>query len=516
MASGDDHAIENLIRGSQKLMRELVETGTEEPDAARLAADIAANIQKEEMAALDTLETPPTDGRVEVSVSKDAMIAYATFHPPTEDRASLARDDVQKALDKAKVSTGIDWETITEAIHRCNTEKAVVGNVAAARGTAPTSAMPPFLIISRELKERRETEDTPDGRIDFRERTPFTLVKKGDELAAWTLRREGRMGTSVRGVAVAYAKGTPTVVKPGKNTVEEGRKILAACDGRFQFTSEAFWVDEVLGVTGDVDYHTGNIDFPGDVIIEGDIRDGFNVKAGRSVFCRKSIEASRIDCRGDLITGQGVIGRRQAVIRVGGGLRAKFVEGCYIDAAGPILVQTSIMNSSVHTLDRVRMGDRGIIVGGLIYAQNGVWAAQVGTDRSPRTEIHCGIDYRVEQKLAWIRDKTIGLAMKLKEIETRMKGSPESAGRLGTLHGEVSAAIQRMNAQSQALAEKQDSNDKAEVLIRETVFPGTYIEICHVPHLVTLPMRCVVFRLDRAKGKIMASRLEKRPGPASG
>jgi hypothetical protein len=50
--------------------------------------------------------------------------------------------------------------------------------------------------------------------------------------------------------------------------------------------------------------------------------------------------------------------------------------------------------------------------------------------------------------------------------------------------------------------------------VRETVFPGTYIEICHVSHIVGKPLRAVTFRLDKAKGKIVAGRWEKRSAPA--
>jgi hypothetical protein len=172
------------------------------------------------------------------------------------------------------------------------------------------------------------------------------------------------------------------------------------------------------------------------------------------------------------------------------------------------------MNSSIHTLDRVEMGERGIIVGGLVYAQNGVSTAQVGTDRSPRTEIHCGIDYTVEQKLVWIRDKTIALATKLKEVEAKVKSSPEAATRLAELHGKIAKAIHQMNAAARGLAQKLDKNERAEVSVRETVFPGTYIEICHVSHIVAKPLRNVTFRLDKAKGKIVVGRWEKRPAPA--
>ena len=513
MASRDDRAVENLIRGSEQLIQELIDTGIPEADATKLAADIETNIRREELAGLDALENPTSDARAEVSVSDDGMLVHATFLPPTGDRPPLDLDDVRSALDAAKVSAGIDWDAIKEAVLRCNTERVQVSDVVAARGTAPTSAVPPHLVISRELSERRQTADSPSGRIDFHELSPFTLVKKGDVLAAWTPKREGRMGSTVLGAAIAYTKGTAPALTPGQNTVAREGDILAACDGRFQATADAFWVDEVLSISGDVDYHTGNIDFTGDVIIAGDIKDGFTVNAGKSLFCMKSIDASRIDCGGDLVTNQGIIGRKHAVIRVGGTLRARFVEGCYIDAGGSIHVQTSVMNSSIHTLDRVEMGERGIIVGGLVYAQNGVSTAQVGTDRSPRTEIHCGIDYTVEQKLVWIRDKTIALATKLKEVEAKVKSSPETAARLAELHGKIAKAIHQMNAAARGLVKKLDKNESAEVSVRENVFPGTYIEICHVSHIVAKPLRSVTFRLDKAKGKIVVERWEKRRAP---
>jgi len=38
-------------------------------------------------------------------------------------------------------------------------------------------------------------------------------------------------------------------------------------------------VSEYLEIEGDVDYNTGNIEFPGIVIIKGDVKPGFVVRA---------------------------------------------------------------------------------------------------------------------------------------------------------------------------------------------------------------------------------------------
>jgi hypothetical protein len=49
------------------------------------------------------------------------------------------------------------------------------------------------------------------------------------------------------------------------------------------------------------------------------------------------------------------------------------------------------------------------------------------------------------------------------------------------------------------------------------VFPGTYMEICHVSYFVTKPRRFVTFRLAKGSGKIVEKKREKHQGkPAAG
>jgi uncharacterized protein (DUF342 family) len=354
--------------------------------------------------------------------------------------------------------------------------------------------MPPHFVVTDALLELKRKEDSPTGRIDFRELSPYIIVRKSDVLAVRVPSRAGVSGQTVRGAAIAYSNARAPVLDPGQNTLIHGDLAVAICDGRFRLMADTFWIDEVLEVAG-------NIDFPGDVRIGGEIRDGFTVSAGGSLVCMESIDASRISCKGDLITNQGIIGRKHAFIKVGGIIRARFVEGCYLEAKDSIHVRTSIMNSVIRTLNRVEMGHNGIIVGGIVYAQNGVRAAQIGTDRGPRAEIHCGIDHTVEQKLTWIRDRNIALATKLKEVEGKMK--------LSDLRVKIKRAIHQLNESARDLVQSLDRNENAEVSIRETVFPGTYIEICHLSYIVSKQMKCVTFKLDKENGRIVAEGWEK-------
>jgi uncharacterized protein (DUF342 family) len=438
-----------------------------------------------------------------IEMTKDGLLAHATLNPPTGNGAPLTLDMVREAIEGKGINTGVDWEAIKGSVLTCNEERIIVSEVVVARGRRPLDEIPPYLVVSEAFAEKPKEEKPEAARVDFRELSLFTLVKKGDVLATLMAKQDGKMGTTVRGAAVAFHKQPVPYPKPGRNTQWESGSVVAQCDGKLMITPDSFWVDEVLEVQGDLDLRTGNIDFPGDVVIKGELRDGFVVKAGKSILCMGAIGAARIECKGDLVTRSGVLGKEKAVISVGGEMQAKFLEGCSLTAAGPIRVRTSVLNSTINTKDCLEMGERGIIIGGVIRAANGVSAAQIGSERGPRTEVHCGIDFDVEKKLIWIRDKNIALAFKLREIETRMKTNPASKTVLAPLRDKIRAALHQLNESARELVTTLDRNENSRVSVKGSVFPGTYIEICHISHFVTKARRLVTFRLDKASGKII-------------
>jgi uncharacterized protein (DUF342 family) len=114
----------------------------------------------------------------------------------------------------------------------------------------------------------------------------------------------------------------------------------------------------------------------------------------------------------------------------------------------------------------------------------------------------------VERKLLWIRDKNIALAGTLREIEREMKSNPQRRKKLAEVHGRIKSAIHRLNESARRLVLTLDRDERAEVSVKETVFAGTYIEICNISYLVTKPMQYVTFRLDKGEGKIEVGKWE--------
>jgi Predicted polymerase, most proteins contain PALM domain, HD hydrolase domain and Zn-ribbon domain len=68
----------------------------------------------------------------------------------------------------------------------------------------------------------------------------------------------------------------------GDNTFldEDDTVLKAACDGVVHYVRDVISVRDLLQITGNVDQHTGNIQFPGDVSVSGDVYSGYSLRSG--------------------------------------------------------------------------------------------------------------------------------------------------------------------------------------------------------------------------------------------
>ncbi len=505
MKDSTDYSLQDLVQASEALLEDV---GQASDLATAPSEETQRKVNEEVLKTFILAEEEeadyPVDGYGEITVSDDGMTAKASFFPPSNGGQLLSPDAFGRTLEAKGIRYGVDWETIKEALFRCNTEQVEVPDVLVARGRDPIDQTPAYLAIEERLLQSPHKPDTDGARMDFREISPFVIVRKGEVLARLIPERSGSEGYTVHGRALPYQATKAPRPKAGRNTRLEGDRVLAERDGKFQRGVDSFWVNEILELNGDVDYRTGHVDFPGDVVIQGEIKAGFRVQAGGSVYCAKTMDASEVLSAQDLVVRWGLIGRKSGKVKVGGGVTAKFIENCYVEAKGPVRVEVGILNSAVFSGDRVELGRKGVIAGGSVTAQNGVRATQLGTRMGPRTEIYCGTDYAVEHKLEWIRNKNLELAFKLTQVERRLKQPDGSRARLLEIQRRIREAIHKLNEAAQSLVFQLDKNEAAEVVVSGFAYPGVYIEICHVSFVVVRAMKSVRFYLDKEKGKILA------------
>jgi uncharacterized protein (DUF342 family) len=445
------------------------------------------------------------DGHIMVTFSEGDGEAWADFFPPFGTGEPLTDDYINALLEKLNITYGVQWDAIQEAALACNLNKRPVKAVLIARGDAPVDEVSEYYEINPHLiPPSRPAENAP--RIDYRAYSPFVIVKKDQALARLRPAVTGQDGQNVHGAPLPHRVNRPEGVSGGKNTRKDGKFILSEINGQLIESKKVLNVQESLVIKGSVGYATGNILFPGDVVIEGLVSDGFKIYSGGSVTIKQTFDVTDAITKGDLTVAGGIIGRGRALVKVGGSLRTKFIENCRVACRGSITAEPDIINSSVFTMEPLELGDKGIILGGDIYAIHGLRAGGIGKKSGKTSQIHCGIDFTLQQEKENDNNRLRILAAKLAQLRGLMAQPVENEEKKAKMEELLRRLEDDQKKTGQRIADilgKLNQDENATVEVGGEIVPGTLIEICQVALFVTEPLRKVRIRLDKAQGKLV-------------
>ncbi|MCA8940689.1 MAG: DUF342 domain-containing protein [Planctomycetes bacterium] len=142
------------------------------------------------------------------------------------------------------------------------------------------------------------------GAVDYRERQTFSKVTKGEPILTWHPPTHGEEGRDIFGKAIPPVPGQPNKPRAGVNvSVDgEGAKMSAGIDGVVKLEDDAIHVRLMLEVQ-DVDFASGNIRFDGDVQVNGEVKEGFEVISQGAVQVLKRVQRATIKARTLFIEG---------------------------------------------------------------------------------------------------------------------------------------------------------------------------------------------------------------------
>jgi len=470
-----------------------------------------------------------TDARAEVTISQDGMYASITMRPAVGQGRPLSEDYIEHVLSAAGVRHGIDQDAIDHAIADCR-EGRPVENRVIARGRSPVADRPEQLVLQPKLSKSAESypqivtggesggesgiaqQDSGGGEeagtnstLDYRSRSPFIVVKRGEELAYTRPFVPGEDGQTVSGEMVLRDSPEPRVLQPGVNTVVERGRVLAGCSGRFVGKGDAFWVEDTLEITGDVDYTTGHINFPGNVVITGLVKDRFRVWVGGDLECHGTLDAYEVFCRGSLSARGGIIGRQQGLVRVLGEVAAKFIENSILECKQAVKVSRGILKSRVYALGSITTGKRGRIVGSELRLGGSLHCAQLGNEAFTPVHVGCGVSFVAERRMAKLLERREQLLETLQELERRLEISRTTKRERRRAH--VAGLLDQLNEQTQELNAELVCDREAHVVVDGPVYPGVTIEIANVVYSVEEPLKRVRFHLDPESDRVVHERL---------
>ncbi|MCK5682215.1 DUF342 domain-containing protein [bacterium] len=197
--------------------------------------------------------------------------------------------------------------------------------------------------------------------------------------------------------------------------------VISKKNGFPSIVNNQIVVYEQLVIDGDINFHTGNIECPGDLLVKGSIMSGFKVKA-KNLTVNGSIENAEVVCQGNLICRGGIVACNDFPLSCGGSLWAKYIENSNLEVKNNLFISGSSLHSSFKVTGSIILcHDKAILVGGKCEAGHSLYSGVVGAKWATPTEIILGCNPFLEQKFKNHCQYLEKIDTELDEIRTRVE-----------------------------------------------------------------------------------------------
>ena len=339
----------------------------------------------EENERIEKPKPEPIDSAVKVIIATGGLSASVLVSPPQNGGKEISAEVINNALAEADVVYGISQKDIKTIVDRkiYNKEIVIAKCKPAQNGEDGT-----ITYLFKDKEDNRPQEDAK-GYVNFKDLGIVRNITQGTVIAEITLPTEGEAGISVKNEPIVQVKGTPAKVSFADNIElsEDGLTLVATCDGNLAFKSGRFSIDKVFKLDGDVEVATGNIDFIGEVIIRGDVKEGFSVKAKGNITIQGGAFKAKIESGGDVTIKQGAVG---SDINAEGKVEVDFCENTSVKCK-ELLKAKSLLFCNVFCNGTVNVtSGNGSIVGGKVVSTSTISANNIGSRTYTPTVIVVG------------------------------------------------------------------------------------------------------------------------------
>ncbi len=355
------------------------------------------------------------DKDFEITISDDQTSAtLKKILPDQSDYEKYSSAEILDLLRHKHISFGIlDDDAIDTWLSKSNIDQVII-----ASGDAADPGENGSLKFHFETEFTNPGKINEDGTIDFRDRGEIPFVEKDTLLAQKKPARESKPGMSISSTPIPVEETIDPAFEagPGTQLSEDGLSIHAAIDGQPHLDKlGTISVNPELVIPGDVDYETGNVDFKGNIVVKGRIKEGFKVK-GINLIAQE-IEGGIVDISGDLNVSAGI---NEAIISTQGNIYAKFINKSKIMGFGNLTISKEIIDSTIHLSGKC-INDTGHILSSKITAKLGINAGKIGTPSSKSSTFKVGIDEHLEILKSRIKEKLETSVSKSKLIKDEIK-----------------------------------------------------------------------------------------------
>lgn len=434
---------------------------------------------------VDSRDSKIIHSEAEISVDPNCTTAFMTIGPPSNGGLDITVDKALAAIAEKGICFGVLKEEVIQAVN----ERRYGENICVARWRAPVNGEDGKI----EYFFNRETTFKPvedeNGNVDYKNLGLVRNIYKGTAIAKITMPTEGVPGIDIMGKTVSQRVGVPVSFAVGKGTelVNDGTEIVAVTDGNLTYTGGAFCVEESLLIRGDVDVSSGNIDFIGDIIIKGNVLEGYAVTSKKNITINGSVTNGTITADGNITVKLGCI--NSTLHSELGSIKMDFCENSKL-YAGQNVEGSSFVGGEVFAGKNIIASGKGVMMGGKYTALHNITASVIGSESYAKTIVTLGNNAVLSEEmeghkhtLSGIEDKLDQLGKiitALAEMAKVSKLSPEreqmkieAMRSRFKLQGEVKRLNNRIKEIEATLERKQDLS----VSCKRAFYPGVMLRI---------------------------------------
>jgi len=353
-----------------------------------------------------------------VRVSGDQMEAFLYLTDPGEG-ISYSRKEIDALLNQNGVVMGILDEVLDDAIER----GVYYREILVAKGQDPVDGVDGYYDynFSRVIDKRPDAK--ADGTIDYWNISSIEHVKKDQVIATYVPAVQGLSGFTVKGKSLMPKRARELAPLKGKGfeKLDDDLTYISLLDGKIEVQGDKIVISEIYEISGDADLSTGNINFPGDVVIYGKVCTGVSIKVGGNLTVNGNVETAIIDVGKDIIFRSGMQGGYKAKVSAGGDITAKFIENTKVRAGGTIRAEV-LMNTNVEYCEKLIVdGNKAAIIGGSVTALQGIYAGSIGNEAEIPTGISVGVSKDVYVRKEILIKKIEKNEINIQRIEVGIK-----------------------------------------------------------------------------------------------
>jgi uncharacterized protein (DUF342 family) len=234
----------------------------------------------------------------------------------------------------------------------------------------------------------------------------FDNVTEKREIARLYHPKEGVAGKDALGNPIPAKAGKPVKAMFDTKTIEQKStsdgydSLTALISGCVVENNGRIGVEESLVLKGDLDFHYGNVDFIGSVILEGDVKSGFELRAKKNIHVKGSVQQGRVlSSEGDILIGGMVVGGAGSLVVAKGNISVQGASACKLEAGGSVVASKELVGCTTRSRSIVDIKD-GRIVGGETIVLCGLEVGELGNATGVSTLVRIASSNEVGESFA--------------------------------------------------------------------------------------------------------------------